>query len=366
MKNFNLFGLRWASDKLKSKISVNLSKKPTAAPKVNAAASSSREDMDRSVDIAFRLARKERAPKRENLPVDFQLRKSGILRRLYENALPVSHVMRLNFRFGRDFLDDFMPLGIEDYIGRGSYKFVYRLPWRMVLKVSKEVLPSDPLFGSLFRRAHSEQEKYLTSEEIALQEFLFKKSNRFEQRRIRFKFDRLAMERLHYWKVRDGIPDLVLPTKFFMGIRYREKLWGRGFYEKVTPMDSQIMLEGKHLKELAHAVKKENGRFNQRFFPKYSFQFDTVHFQSVKRKTLLKIIEDFHRLIQFTQKLAREEKLILDIHSENIIITLPDFELKIFDFHLFDENLYERSMDRDRPESEHIVLIEKFIESISD
>ena len=45
-----------------------------------------------------------------------------------------------------------------------------------------------------------------------------------------------------------------------------------------------------------------------------------------------KALQDFQRLIQFTEELARKEKLILDIHAENIILSLPDFRLKILIF----------------------------------
>ena len=85
----------------------------------------------------------------------------------------------------------------------------------------------------------------------------------------------------------------------------------------------------------------------------------------MKKKVLLKITEDFRRLIDFTQDLAVREKLIYDIHTENIIITLPEFELKIFDFHIFDQHLYTGAADFDRPEREHIEVIEKFIEALS-
>ena len=48
----------------------------------------------------------------------------------------------------------------------------------------------------------------------------------------------------------------------------------------------------------------------------------------------LKIAFNFHRVIEATRYLAQKEKLILDLHSENIIIMLPEFELRIFDFHV--------------------------------
>lgn len=68
-------------------------------------------------------------------------------------------------------------------------------------------------------------------------------------------------------------------------------------------------------------------------------------------------------MIEVTKFLAEEEKLIFDVHAENIIITLPDFELKIFDFHLFDDFLYEPSEENPNPEMDHINLIEEFIRS---
>lgn len=320
---------------------------------------------DEKTESFFRLAREKPAPETNELPVDFQLRQSGFLRRTYERMLPVSHVFRVTSGYGREFLEDFMPISNEAYIGRGSYKFVYRLPWRMVLKVSKEVLPSDPIFGSLFREVNSNQAKFLSQEELALQEHLCAKKSSHVAERIRFKFNRLGLERYHYWKVREALPDLVLPTKFFMGMRYRKKLFGKSHYEKLTPMDSQIMLAGKHLKEFARAAHPvQSSRFWSRFSPRYDFEFESQRFGQIKKKVLVKITEDFRRLIRFTELLALKEKLILDIHSENIIITLPDFELKIFDFHLFDEHLYEPSLKFDRPEQDHIEVLEKFVESV--
>jgi len=320
---------------------------------------------DDRIEAAFRRAREMLAPDSGQLPFDFRLRQSNIFRRTFERVFPVTHVFRLESKYGREFLDDFMPIGPDDYIGRGSYKFVYRLPWRMVLKISKSILPSDPLFGSQFREVAAHQEKYLTSEELALLEYLSRNTNSRQKERLSFKFNRLGLERYQYWLVREGLPDLVLPTRFFMGVRYRRRLFGRGHTEKLTPMDSQIMLVGKHLKEFARAARKSRqGRFLSRFSPLYDFEFETQHFEKVKKKIILKITEDFRQLIRFTELLALRDKLILDIHSENIIVTLPEFELKIFDFHLFDEHLYEPSLKYDRPERDHIEVIEKFIDSM--
>ena len=320
---------------------------------------------DERTESFFRIAREHPAPETKDLPVDFQLRQSGFLRRAYERLFPVSHVFKITSGYGREFLEDYMPLSNDAYIGRGSYKFVYKLPWRMVLKVSKEVLPSDPIFGSLFREVNANQERFLSREERDLQAFLSKGKSAHSVERIRFKFNRLGLERYHYWKVREALPELVLPTKFFMGIRYRKRLFGASHFEKLTPMDSQIMLVGKHLKEFASSAHKAKpGGWWSRFSPRYDFIFESERFGQVKKKVVIKITEDIRRLIRFTELLALKEKLILDIHSENIIITLPEFELKIFDFHLFDEHLYEPSLRFDRPEQDHIHLLEKFVKSL--
>src|SRR5690606_19820329 len=146
---------------------------------------------DEKAQTFFRRARENPAPETKDLPVDFQLRQSGVLRRTYERVFPVRHVMRVTERYGREFLDDFMPITNDDYIGRGSYKFVYRLPWREVLKVSKEILPSDPIFGSLFREVDANQERFLSANELALQDVLLARTRRKE--RVRFKFNRLGL-----------------------------------------------------------------------------------------------------------------------------------------------------------------------------
>lgn len=318
------------------------------------------------MEKAFRKARERPAPEIDHLPVDFELRQSGWPRRLYERVFPVSHVARLHYRYEDRFLDDYMPINAESYIGRGSYKFVYRLPWRMVVKVGKEILPSDPLVGSTFREVATHPENFLSDEERDLLEHLQFRRSRRERERLEFKFHRLGMERYHYWRVREALPDLVLPTRFFMGLRFRQMPLRNLYSAKITPMDSQIMLVGKHLKEFARGGKMSTqGKIQQRFFPKYDFEFDIGRFGKIKKKVLENIARDFRRLIDFTEMLAREEKLILDIHTENIIITLPDFELKIFDFHLFDEHLYEPSLVYDTPEKDHVEVIERFIESFN-
>lgn len=321
---------------------------------------------DETLERAFQIAREQKAPSTDEIPTDFQLRQSSLPRRVYERLRPVSHVMRITSRYDREYLDDFMPLSPDAYIGRGSYKFVYSMPWKMVLKVSKEVLQSDPLFGSLFREVDAHQERFLEPEEIALYEYLVARGRGINRERLRFKFNRLALERFSYWKVREALPDLVIPTKFFMGVRYRRNMFGFGYSSKITPMDSQVLLVGKHLKEFAMAGKEmPRGRFLRKFVPQFEFVFDSGRFGKIKKKVLVKIAEDFQRLIRFTEFLAYREKLILDIHTENIIITLPEFQLKVFDFHLFDEHLYEPSLKFDRPEKDHIEVIEKFVESFN-
>lgn len=316
------------------------------------------------IDRALEKARETLAPRKELIPVDFQLRQHSLPRRIYERVLPLSHVMRLQMRYERPFLDDFMPVGPDSYIGRGSYKFVYSLPWRMVVKVGKNIMPSDPLCGSLFREVAREPEKFLKKEELELMEFLCRGRTTAGKEKIRFNFFRLGLERYSYAIVKQGLPDMVLPTRFFMGIRYRRSLFGRGHTETMRPMDTQLMLVGKHLKELAVSGKKaKQGRVGQFFNPKFEFEFDIGRFGAVKKKQLEKIRDDLLRLVGFTEALAEKEKLILDIHTENLIITIPEFELKVFDFHIFDEHLYTAARGYDRPEQEHIEVIGKFIDS---
>jgi hypothetical protein len=321
---------------------------------------------DEWMESAFKRYREMLAPEPDALPADFALRESPLPRRIYEKLFPVSHVMRMTWRYDQPFLEDYMPIPPDSYTGRGSYKFVYRLPWRMVLKVSKEILPSDVIIGSTFREVAHNPDRFLSPEELHLMEHACKDRNGSARDHIHFKFHRLGMERYHYWRVREALPDLVLPTRFFMGMRYRKRFLGQAHHEKMTPMDSQIMLLGRHLKEFARAVRpSDQSRLARTLSPRFDFLFDGERFGRVKKKILLKITEDFRRLIDFTQELAVREKLIYDIHTENIIITLPEFELKIFDFHMFDQHLYAGAADFDRPEREHIEVIEKFIEALS-
>ncbi|TGK04795.1 hypothetical protein EHO59_08020 [Leptospira semungkisensis] len=301
---------------------------------------------------------------KEDLPIDFRLRQSGFLRRSYERVFPVSHLFRITHRYGREFLDNFMPLSAENYIGRGSYKFVYTLPWNQVVKIGKSKLPSDPIFGSLFKEVQNNLERYLKPEEIGLMHLL-QKSSWTESKRdeIRFKFARLGLERLHYWKLKSLIPDLVLPTRFFMGLRFRRSPFGIPVMT-LTPCDNQNLLPGKHLKEFIRLNEKvRQNPIQDALFPKWKLNFDTHRFGIVSKSKLKKIALDFHRVIEVTKYLAAEEKLIFDIHSENIIITIPDFELKIFDYHVFDEHLYEPSKENPSPEVDHINLIREFVSS---
>ncbi|BDA79452.1 hypothetical protein LPTSP3_g23820 [Leptospira kobayashii] len=300
----------------------------------------------------------------EDLPVDEVLRQSGPLRKFYEWAFPVSHVFRITHRYNREYLDNFLPLSQHDYIGRGSYKFVYKLPWNQVVKIGKSKLPSDALFGSLFKQVGRNMDQFLKKEEIDLKNYL-QKQTIFESNRdeIEFKFKRLGLERLHYWKLKSLIPDLVIPTRFFMGLRIRNTPWKVPSIT-LTPCDQQTLLPGKHLKEFTIRNEKlDQNAILDKFFPKWKLNFDTHRFGIISRSKLKKIAVDFNRVIEVTKFLAEEEKLIFDVHAENIIITLPDFELKIFDFHLFDDFLYEPSEENPNPEMDHINLIEEFIRS---
>ncbi|ASV10070.1 hypothetical protein B2G50_03300 [Leptospira interrogans serovar Canicola] len=180
---------------------------------------------------------------------------------------------------------------------------------------------------------------------------------------IHFKFSRLGLERLHYWKLKSLIPDLVLPTRYFMGLRFRRTPIGIPILT-LTPCDNQNLLPGKHLKEFIRLNEKiRQNPLQDAFFPKWKLNFDTHKFGVISRSKLKKIALDFHRVIEVTKHLADEEKLIFDIHSENIIITFPDFSLKIFDYHVFDEHLYEPSKENPSPEIDHINTIREFVRS---
>lgn len=216
----------------------------------------------------------------ENLPINLELRKKGIFRDLYDKVFPVSHVFQIDYRYNREFLSDFMPISNEAYLGRGSYKLVYHLPWNQVLKVGKSKFYSDPLFGSLFREVEKNLSIYLKPEELQLSEFLQSRvRNRNTKEAIHLKFVRLGLERLHYWKVKTLLPDLVLPTKYFMGIRYRS----RPFLSEgatLTPCDRQILLAGKHLKEFVNLQDKVKQNFiADRLFPKWKLNFDSHKFE---------------------------------------------------------------------------------------
>lgn len=300
----------------------------------------------------------------EDLPVDEVLRKSGFFRNLYEKLFPVSHVFRITYRYDREFLDNFMPLSQDGYIGRGSYKFVYKLPWNQVVKIGKSKLPSDAIFGSLFKEVGRDITRFLKPEEIELRDFLKAQTSRDSKKdEIDFKFKRLGLERLHYWKLKSLIPDLVVPTRFFMGLRVRNNPFGIPNVT-LTPCDQQTLLAGKHLKEFTIRNEKlEQNPILNKLFPKWKLNFDSHRFGVISKSKLKKIAVDFNRVIEVTKFLAEEEKLIFDIHAENIIITLPDFELKIFDFHVFDDYLYEPSEENPTPEMDHILIIEEFIKS---
>lgn len=313
------------------------------------------------IDRALEKARQTLAPNRDQIPVNFQLRQHTWIRRMYERVFRLSHIMRIEMKYDRPFLDDFMPVGPDSYIGRGSYKFVYSLPWKMVVKVGKKIMLSDPLCGSLFREVVKNPDQFLKPNEIELMNHLCRGKRSGRQDQICFDFYRLGLERYSYHIVQQGLPDMVLPTRFFMGVRYRKAFWRSGFTETIRPMDTQLMLTGKHLKELAIAGRKAKQTRIGRFLnPKFDFEFDIGQFGAIRKKQLVKIKSDLERLVEFTKKLAKEEKLILDIHTENLIITMPEFELKVFDFHIFDEHLYSVN---ERPEQEHIEIIQKFIDS---
>ncbi|MEM7180241.1 MAG: hypothetical protein AAF518_04980 [Spirochaetota bacterium] len=321
------------------------------------------EILEKGLEKELKLSREKDIPI-ENLPVDLALRQKGFFRNIYENIFPVNHVFEISYKYDGQFLDNYMPISNDSYIGRGSYKFVYKLPWNQVVKIGKSKFYSDPIFGSLFREVAEKPEKYLKAEEMQLKLFLENQvQRRSKKEEIDLKFKRLAMERLHYWKVKSLLPDLVLPTRFFMGLRYR----ARPFMQAgatLTPCDVQNALPGKHLKEFVSLEEKEKSNIlESKLFPKWRLNFDTHRFGLVSRTKLKKIAFNFHRVIEATKYLASKEKLILDLHSENIIITIPEFELKIFDFHVFDEHLYETSSNATFPEQDHIETIKRFIDS---
>ncbi len=319
------------------------------------------------IEKALEKAKQTIAPSLEEIPIDLQLRQSNWFRRLYERIFPVSYAFRISYKYNREYLDEFMPISRETYLGRGSYKFVYALPWKMVVKISKPVLPSDPIFGSLYKEVQKYPQKFLSKDEILLYEYLTKNKIKPIRQYIWFNFLRLGLERYHYAIVKENLPDLIIPTRFFMGVQYRKRPISKYHIESLKPMDVQLMLTGKHLKEFAKAGRKEisKNKIINFFKPTtYEFHFDIGNFGHIKKKVLVKIKEDLKRLIRFTERLAIEEKLILDIHTENLIITIPEFQLKLFDFHIFDEHLYDYGDGKINPINEHIEVLEKFIESL--
>ncbi|MCB1176395.1 MAG: hypothetical protein KDK36_02340 [Leptospiraceae bacterium] len=300
----------------------------------------------------------------EYLPVDMGLRKSGFVRNAYEKVFPVTHAFRITYKYSGEFLDEFMPISNDDFLGRGSYKFVYRLPWNQVLKIGKSKLGSDPLFGSLFKEVGKDLSSYLKPEELELKDYL-QKEMKYESSKdkLEFHFKRLALERFHYWKIKTLLPDLVLPTRHFMGLRFRKGLFGVPMMT-LTPCDNQTIIPGKHLKEFVHLKERiKSNAIKDVFSPTWKLNFDFNKFGEVSKSKLKKIAYNLHRVIEATKYLAKEEKLVLDLHSENIIIMLPEFELKIFDFHLFDEHLYDLGSDKITPVDEHISTINEFINS---
>ncbi len=300
----------------------------------------------------------------EYLPVDMGLRKSNVMRNFYEWMFPVTHTFRVTHKYKKEFLDEFMPMDSKDFIGRGSYKFVYRLPWNHVLKVGKSKLPSDPLFGTLFKQVGKDLPSYLKPDELELKNYLQNKTNNIDKKeKLEFHFKRLALERLHYWKIKTLLPDLVLPTRHFMGIKYRKGLFSIPI-ATMTPCDNQILIPGKHLKEFVQLKERLKQNLVEGIVsPEWKLNFDYTKFGDVSTSKLKKIALNFHRVIEATKYLAEKEKLILDLHSENIIIMLPEFELKVFDFHIFDEHLYELGDGKLAPVDEHIKTIQIFIDS---
>lgn len=111
---------------------------------------------------------------------------------------------------------------------------------------------------------------------------------RSSKENIRFKFARLGLERLHYWKLKSLIPDLVLPTRYFMGLRARTTPFGTPILT-LTPCDNQNLLPGKHLKEFIRLNEKiRQNPLQDAFFPKWKLNFDTHKFGVVSRSKLKK------------------------------------------------------------------------------
>ena len=123
-------------------------------------------------ELSFSASKSDTPIPVEELPIDLSLRKSGIIRKVYEKIFPVTHVFQISYKFNGVFMENFMPITNDDFIGRGGYKFVYKLPWNQVVKVGKSKLGSDPLFGSLFKEVSKNLEMYLKPEEMELKNYL--------------------------------------------------------------------------------------------------------------------------------------------------------------------------------------------------
>ncbi len=318
------------------------------------------------IEKSLQKAKEALAPSLEEIPIDLELKKSNLFRKTYEYLFPISHAFRLSYRYNREFLDEYMPISQTTFLGRGNYKFVYALPWRMVVKISKFILPSNPIYGSLFKEVQSRPEYFLTREELNLYEYISRNKKKWFRENLWFSFLRLGLERYHYGILKNALPELVIPTRHFMGIQYRHIPFLENILlESIVPMDVQVILTGKHLKEFAKATRKvDNKSFLNFFSPSYTIEFDIGTYRNIKKKVLIKIKENLFKLIRFSERLAKEKKLILDIHTENIIITIPEFELKLFDFHIFDEHLYDYGDNTLDPLKDHIEIIKMFIESL--
>lgn len=303
----------------------------------------------------------------EELPFQLNLRQSGFIRRWYEKLRPIRACCKMDFRYNREFLYDFMPLDPRFFLGRGSYKFVYSLPWDRVVKIGKLVMPSDPLFGGQYIEVSRRPHQYLSSRDYQLMEFLCDRHwlpGRKEK--IRRKFYRLALERLHYEIVRSHVPDLVVPTHFFMGVQFRKNMFSHNYETTLLPCDTQPLLRGRHLKEfVAAGVPRDQNKVLKMLHPQWDFKFNHQRFGKIGKKVLTRLKSDLERVVKLCDYLAREENLIIDLHSENLIITLPEFEIKLFDFHLFDKHLYDPERRGENPEKDHIQLIETFMDSFS-
>ena len=302
--------------------------------------------------------------KKNDLPNHLKLRDSNFFVKFYHKIFPISHLFRMRYKYNREFLDKFVPLSNEQYIGRGNYKFVFQSLWKQVIKIGISKLPSDILFGNYYEQVAKNKEIYLKNEEIYLCNFLKNKTKlKSKKDNIEFNFIRLGLERLFYFKIKSLIPDLILSTQFFMGLTFRNTPFGVPMIS-LAPCDNQEILMGKHLKEfiyLGEKVKKKS--FRNKFFPEWKINFNAHRFGKISKSKLKKIALDFYRIIEVTKYLEKEEKIIFDIHTENIIITVPQFKLKIFDYHLFDQHVYPIDKENLFPDRDHTQVIEEFISS---